>query len=203
MTNPLAVGRTVCVSVRREDGSYDPELTEDVLRVVVTYCPGCRCQHRFQVELLKPGWTGRGDGSPEPIWEWDGKLDPPTFSPSMLAHGVVHLCEGEHEIYVCEAAGAEGGFEHCDHRHHGYAWRLEDGTLRSFKVYEAMPPGAVRVVTCGQSPHPREPAYGDCHSFLRAGVWDFLGDSAHDLAGQKVPMVPLPDWLWRRGVDDA
>lgn len=34
-----------------------------------------------------------------------------------------------------------------------------------------------------------------CHSFLRSGVWQFLGDCSHALAGQQVPMVPLPDWL--------
>ncbi len=36
-----------------------------------------------------------------------------------------------------------------------------------------------------------------CHSFLRAGVWEFLQDSTHSLAGQSVPMVDLPDWLVR------
>jgi hypothetical protein len=36
---------------------------------------------------------------------------------------------------------------------------------------------------------------GPCHSFLRAGRWEFLSDSAHHLAGQTVDMVPLPDWL--------
>lgn len=34
-----------------------------------------------------------------------------------------------------------------------------------------------------------------CHCFLRDGVWDFLSDSTHKLAGKKVPMVDLPDWL--------
>ena len=34
-----------------------------------------------------------------------------------------------------------------------------------------------------------------CHSFLRAGRWEFLTDSTHVLAGQTVDMVPLPDWL--------
>lgn len=34
-----------------------------------------------------------------------------------------------------------------------------------------------------------------CHSFLRDGVWQFLDDSTHALAGQFVPMVPLPDWI--------
>lgn len=34
-----------------------------------------------------------------------------------------------------------------------------------------------------------------CHSFVRAGQWQFLADCTHELAGQMVPMVPLPDWL--------
>ena len=34
-----------------------------------------------------------------------------------------------------------------------------------------------------------------CHSFLRAGVWEFLGDSTHAFAGQNIPMVDLPEWL--------
>jgi len=33
-----------------------------------------------------------------------------------------------------------------------------------------------------------------CHSFLRNGIWEFLNDCTHELAGQKVPMVPLPKW---------
>ena len=33
-----------------------------------------------------------------------------------------------------------------------------------------------------------------CHSFLRNGVWQFLNDSTHELAGQNIPMIPLdPD----------
>lgn len=37
-----------------------------------------------------------------------------------------------------------------------------------------------------------------CHSFVRAGRWEFLTDSTHPLAGQTVPMVPLPEWLANR-----
>ena len=33
-----------------------------------------------------------------------------------------------------------------------------------------------------------------CHSFLRNGVFEFLGDCTHALAGQNVPMPDLPDW---------
>jgi hypothetical protein len=42
-----------------------------------------------------------------------------------------------------------------------------------------------------------------CHSFIRDGVWDFLSDSTHDLAGQQIPMVDLPDWLASDGTGDV
>jgi len=32
-----------------------------------------------------------------------------------------------------------------------------------------------------------------CHSFVRAGRWEFLDDCTHTLAGQTVPMGPIPD----------
>lgn len=36
---------------------------------------------------------------------------------------------------------------------------------------------------------------GICHSFLRDGIFEFLSDCTHSLAGQKVPMPDLPDWF--------
>ena len=33
-----------------------------------------------------------------------------------------------------------------------------------------------------------------CHSFVKSGQWQFLGDCTHALAGQTVPMVPLDWW---------
>jgi hypothetical protein len=33
-----------------------------------------------------------------------------------------------------------------------------------------------------------------CHSFLRAGVFEFLSDCTHHLAGQNVAMPDLPTW---------
>jgi len=36
-----------------------------------------------------------------------------------------------------------------------------------------------------------------CHSFLRNGQWQFLGDCTHSLANQTVQMLPLPDWIVR------
>ena len=34
-----------------------------------------------------------------------------------------------------------------------------------------------------------------CHSYLRNGIWQFLGDSTHSLSGQNVQTPPLPDWF--------
>jgi uncharacterized protein DUF6527 len=34
-----------------------------------------------------------------------------------------------------------------------------------------------------------------CHSFVKAGRWEFLGDSTHALAGQTVDVVPFPEWF--------
>jgi hypothetical protein len=34
-----------------------------------------------------------------------------------------------------------------------------------------------------------------CHVYITDGVIDFLGDCTHRLAGQKVPMPPLPDFM--------
>ena len=41
--------------------------------------------------------------------------------------------------------------------------------------------------------HPR------CHSYLEAGVWRFLSDCEHEMAGQTVPMIPAdPEMTWRQ-----
>ena len=37
---------------------------------------------------------------------------------------------------------------------------------------------------------PAEPEAVVCHSFIRDGVVEFLGDCTHDLAGRSVPMDP-------------
>ena len=38
-----------------------------------------------------------------------------------------------------------------------------------------------------------------CHSWLKNGVWEYLDDSTHDMAGQKVDLpVPDPDHSFQR-----
>lgn len=34
-----------------------------------------------------------------------------------------------------------------------------------------------------------------CHSFVKEGMIQYLSDCEHELAGQTVPMVSVPDWL--------
>lgn len=34
-----------------------------------------------------------------------------------------------------------------------------------------------------------------CHSFLKAGVFEYLSDCTHKFSGQFVPMVDLPEWF--------
>ena len=42
----------------------------------------------------------------------------------------------------------------------------------------------------GANLHRSQEHYPICHSFLRDGVWQFLGDCTHAMAGQHVPMIP-------------
>lgn len=39
-----------------------------------------------------------------------------------------------------------------------------------------------------------------CHSFVQQGRWQFLGDCTHNLVGQTVSMVPLPDWVTEEAI---
>lgn len=42
-------------------------------RLFIFFCPGCKYSHPFHV-----GSVGR------PSWEWNGSMDKPTFTPSLL-----------------------------------------------------------------------------------------------------------------------
>lgn len=75
----------------------------------------------------------------------------------------------------------------------------EDGTIPDGPVWTwdgnlERPTFDPSILGNGGQGHPGLPV---CHSYIRAGRWDFLADSTHKLAGQMVDMVPLPDWLAR------
>ena len=116
-------------------------IEDDNRMLALVWCPGCNAQHPFWVQdPAKPPTE-----HPNLTWEWDGNMDAPTFSPSLLVQNSRFFEPGE------PADGAR-------------QW-LGSGT---------------------------------CHSFLRAGRWEFLGDSGHHLAGQTVDLPPLPGWLASR-----
>ena len=89
------------------------------------WCPGCEEDGRGGLHALPVNTDKKS-----PSWDWDGNLEAPTLSPSILT-------------------GA----------------------------------GSSKI----------------CHSFLRNGVFEFLSDCTHALAGQSVPMPDLPDWVTELG----
>lgn len=106
-------------------------------------CPGCAAPYTLSdgTEVSPSGLHLLPVNSPQksPSWDWDGNLDAPTLSPSILTGG-----------------GTRG---------------VDD---RPFV----------------------------CHSFLRGGVFEFLSDSTHSLAGTSVPLPPLPGWSGDEASDD-
>lgn len=132
------------------------------------WCPGCNSAHR-------PQCVGEaGDFPHGPCWEWNGRTDEGfSISPSLLVYNSWHKCGPEPHIEVCTDLN-------CERTSHmlpkeGETWERAHG----------MP-----------CPLGKE-GWGNCHSFITDGKWQFLSDCAHPLAGQTVPMVPLPDWLVR------
>lgn len=195
MDNPVGQERVVHWKPPEEGKEWGERESVPAYKEVIVWCPGCRGLHHPTVEIFDNRHK-RNDGSDQPVWTWNGALDATiTFEPSILAYSTVHLCEGEHApLKICDR-----DFSECGHNGHGYVWTNAEGEQRTFKVYEEIPEGWEKHTFAGgdQDPHPRDPAYGNCHSFLRNGVWEFLGDSAHRLAGQRVPVEPLPDWYLR------
>lgn len=91
----------------------------DQHKIAEFFCPGCRMMHRVPIEG-------------EHAWTFDGDIEAPTLSPSILVR-----------------------------------WSYGD------------PPKARA-----------------CHSFVRAGMIEFLADCTHQLAGQTVPIPEIPE-EWR------
>lgn len=58
-----------------------------VCGLIMFQCPGCKCCHGPRVDS--------SDGRSGPIWGWNGSLDAPTFTPSILVKGVVPLTDDE------------------------------------------------------------------------------------------------------------
>lgn len=87
---------------------------------ITFWCPGCKMGHTIAYG---------GDQT----WTWNGDVNRPTFTPSVLANGFPNPETPE--------------------------WNAK---------------------------HPR------CHTFVTDGMIQYLSDCEHELAGQTVPMMPLP-----------
>jgi len=89
-------------------------------------CPGCAEMHsNVGLHMLPVNTEAK-----KPAWTWDGNVEAPTITPSILTQSVD--AEGKPTI---------------------------------------------------------------CHSYLKAGRFEFLGDCTHSLAGQSADMLDLPEWV--------
>lgn len=86
------------------------------------FCPGCALGVGTGLHMLPVN----SSAVKSPSWDWDGNLEAPTLSPSILTG------KGSDNI---------------------------------------------------------------CHSFLKAGVFEFLSDSTHAFSGKKIAIPDLPDWI--------
>ena len=91
---------------------------------IITGCPGCGGNH-FLRTSINP-YSGKDSGV-QPMWDFNGNLENPTFSPSVLRKGGI---------------------------------LNPDGT----KTHR-------------------------CHFYLRGGIFEFLSDCTHHLAGQKISLL--------------
>jgi hypothetical protein len=54
------------------DAKNDAE-AEDI--TLIFYCPGCKSHHPYRIKGREPKWT------------WNGSMDKPTFTPSLMVNG--------------------------------------------------------------------------------------------------------------------
>ena len=92
---------------------------------------------------------------------------------------------------LCPACGFEHSF-YVDFEGHGKHKR----SVWSFNGDYEKP---TFTPSMGFNLHKQEEHHPVCHSFLRDGVWQYLGDCTHEMANQHVPMIPPdPDMTLQR-----
>jgi len=115
-------------------------------------CPGCDDNHQVVVDAA---YYKNGGG---PVWGWNGSVEKPTFTPSLLV-------KSGH--FVDTPIAGSGVQKSC------------------WCTWNAAHPDDPAPFKCNQ-----------CHSFIREGMIEFLGDCSHALAGKT---VELPDWISWQG----
>ena len=81
------------------------------------YCPGCKCDHGIWTRM--DGWNGA-------TWEFNGDLDKPTISPSIL---VSYTYGEDHKKIVCHSFVKDGFIQYlsdCTHELAGKTIELEN-----------------------------------------------------------------------------
>jgi hypothetical protein len=68
----------------------------------------------------------------------------------------------------------------------GYSWDFNDNIMEP-TFYPSIAHSEKVKVASGETFERR------CHAWIKDGVIQFLGDSTHELAGQKIPMIQLED----------
>ncbi len=99
------------------------------------WCQGCEISHVI--------WHGEGNS---PRWGWNGDVDRPTFTPSVLVRRTMH----------CPPVTPENYEE----------WKANPWTQHDVEQV--------------------------CHTFIKDGQVQFLGDCTHQFAGQTLDLPDLP-----------
>jgi len=71
-------------------------------RVYVFHCPGCNYSHPFEIDCAERGWT------------WNGSLEKPTFTPSLL-------CDAQRPERRCHSFVTDGKIQFLGDCHHALA----------------------------------------------------------------------------------
>lgn len=53
------------------------------------YCPACKCHHQV--------WTSQHVGDTHPVWKFNGNMEKPTFTPSLL----IRIPKANDQIDIC------------------------------------------------------------------------------------------------------
>lgn len=78
------------------------------------YCPGCKYHHHLQIE--------RGSTNPNgPIWKWNGDMEKPTFSPSLMVNA-----RTDQQCHLALRDGKISYFNDCMHELAGRTVELEE-----------------------------------------------------------------------------
>ena len=75
-------------------------------KMYVFHCPGCGNPHPFEVECAERGWT------------WNGSMDLPTFTPSLLCN--------QGTDFVCHSFVTDGRIQFLSDCHHHLAGQTVD-----------------------------------------------------------------------------